>query len=256
MSDLSPLAQFAIMMGGIFAVLGVFMEVLQAAFDWNGVTAHHTRNEFPRTVEGPELRHSVNINSAVSTGMYVVATFVFFDQLLYSAPAPLGRVAFEIAAMLLIYDGLYYMLHRYAFHEWERGRRWHSVHHRIRSPRAKDSLFIHPMETFLGVATMLVSIVVTGLLSAHLLGGPGGVHTAAFGAGFFIYSALNIYVHSGVQVPTFPLRLLSTLSRNHDAHHTSMRGGYYASITPLWDTVFGTNRETVPVGARKRNPEH
>lgn len=252
MPELSPLAQYAVMMGVIFAVLGIAMEVLVAAFDWKIVAAHHVRKEYPRTVGDGELRRSVNINSVVSTGTYVFATAVFFDYLLYAGPVGAVPVVFEAAVMLAMYDFLYYLLHRFPFHEWETGRRWHSVHHRIRSPRAKDGLFIHPMETFLGVLAMLLSVIVAGVLSTRLFGGPGGIHIIAFGIGFFVYGFLNIYVHCGIQLPNFPFRALSTLSANHDAHHTSMRGGYYASISPLWDKVFGTDKETVPVGRRKR----
>jgi sterol desaturase/sphingolipid hydroxylase (fatty acid hydroxylase superfamily) len=60
---------------------------------------------------------------------------------------------------------------------------------------------------------------------------------------------LNLWIHSAITLPFFPLRGLSALVRHHDIHHESMKSGYYASITPLWDTVFGTARRPASVSA-------
>jgi sterol desaturase/sphingolipid hydroxylase (fatty acid hydroxylase superfamily) len=164
--------------------------------------------------------------------MFLIATFAGFDVLFYTGPLGAGRALLEIAGVLLLYDFLYYLLHRFVFHGWEVGARWHRFHHRIRSPRTKDSLYVHPMETFLGVAMMLISLGVLALF--------GGMHVVSFAIAFLIYSLLNLFVHSAIRLPWFPL---SALSRHHDIHHASMRGGYYASITPIWDVVFGTARD-------------
>jgi len=64
----------------------------------------------------------------------------------------------------------------------------------------------------------------------------------SFGAAFLVYSVLNVFVHSAFHLPFFPFRWLSSLSAHHDAHHSSMKGGYYASLSPLWDWVFRTAR--------------
>jgi sterol desaturase/sphingolipid hydroxylase (fatty acid hydroxylase superfamily) len=251
-ANLSPLAQFAIMMGVNFALIGILMEAMKAAFHWPALAKHRVRQELPRKVDKKEHKRTTIINSFSSTSMFLFFTFVFFDSLFYIDGATWGRMAFEVSAMLLFYDFLYYLLHRYIYHEWEVGRKWHSVHHRIRTPKTKDSLYTHPMETILGVCAMWVSIVATGLLAGYVFGGPGGMHIFAFGVGFFIYSVINLYIHSAVLIPVFPLNLLFALSKNHDAHHTSMRGGYYASITPFWDIVLKTNRANVP--PRNKNP--
>jgi len=36
------------------------------------------------------------------------------------------------------------------------------------------------------------------------------------------------------------IHAVSYLARKHDIHHTSMRGGNFASITPVCDILFGT----------------
>ena len=35
-------------------------------------------------------------------------------------------------------------------------------------------------------------------------------------------------------------RAMSAMTEHHDIHHASMKGGYYASITPVFDILFGT----------------
>ncbi len=258
MSDffsLPPLALFGIMMGGIFALTGILMALMSASFHWSFVAKHRTRTELPRKIDAAEHKRAVMMNSVLSTAIFACITVVFFDVLLYAGPLVPERLCFEIASMLLLYDFLYYLTHRFVFHEWSVGQKWHRIHHRIRSPRTKDSLYIHPMETILGVAMMIISIVITGLLAATLFGGANGLHILAFGIGFFIYSVLNLFIHSALQLPFFPFNLLGPLCKHHDMHHSSMRGGYYASITPIWDMLLCTNTETVPARSKKRAGE-
>jgi len=240
LASLSPLAQLAVLWAVVLAASGAGMALLAASFDWPAVARHRVRDELPRKIDPAEHRRAVLVNSLLSTSMFLTATFGFFDPLLYTGGVGVGRAIFEVAGVLLLYDFLYYLLHRFVFHQWEVGARWHRFHHRIRSPRTRDSLYVHPMETFLGVATMLASVAVIGLA-----GGPGGVHVVSFAIAFLVYSLLNLFVHSALRLPWFPLDRLCALARHHDAHHSSMRGGYYASITPIWDVVFGTARETV-----------
>ncbi|HEY8088744.1 MAG TPA: sterol desaturase family protein, partial [Polyangiaceae bacterium] len=62
---------------------------------------------------------------------------------------------------------------------------------------------------------------------------------------FLVYSLLNIWIHSAVDLPGLPL---SALVRHHDVHHETMKSGYYASITPIWDVLLGTARRTAEEG--------
>jgi sterol desaturase/sphingolipid hydroxylase (fatty acid hydroxylase superfamily) len=89
-----------------------------------------------------------------------------------------------------------------------------------------DSLYVHPAETAGGV---------TLFLAAAFLVAPVGV--LAFGMALLVYSVLNLWIHSAIDLPYLPL---SALVRHHDIHHESMKSGHYASISPLWDFVFGT----------------
>ena len=120
-------------------------------------------------------------------------------------------------------------MHRVAFHQWGPLRKVHVVHHAVRHPHSVDSLYLHPVETFLGLALLVVCSMIVG-----------PVHAATFCVVFAVYSFLNILVHCGLNLPFFPFRVVSFLARKHDVHHTSMKGGNYASLTPFFDKLFGT----------------
>lgn len=215
----------------VLSISGVFLAALSAFVDGAWHRRHMVREDRAPKVTPAEHRRSQVWNSIASTGLVFAVTNLARPHLFVDGPRPAWRIAAEIVAVLLAYDLGYYLLHRFAFHKWSVGSRIHAVHHRIRTPYARDSLYIHPVETLAGVGL---------LLACTWLVGPIGVWS--FGGVFLVYSLLNIFIHSAFHLPFFPFRWLSALPAHHDAHHRSMKGGYYASITPIWDVVFGTAR--------------
>jgi sterol desaturase/sphingolipid hydroxylase (fatty acid hydroxylase superfamily) len=187
------------------------------------------RKDKSHRVTPGEHRRSFVANSAVSTVMLFAVTNVGHGAMFVDDVRPVPRMALEAAAILALYDLGYYLLHRFVFHAWTPGARIHAVHHRIRTPYTKDSLYIHPLETFLGLGLFLLCTWVVGAVSVW-----------SFAAAFIVYSLLNVFIHSAFHWPGMPI--LSAMSHHHDLHHATMKGGYYASITPLWDIVFGTAR--------------
>ena len=130
--------------------------------------------------------------------------------------------------MLVVYDFAYYFMHRFPFHEWEWAKKVHAVHHVAKFPTAIDSLYLHPVENFLGIALLMTCVWAVG-----------PIHVYSFAALFFVYSQLNIAVHCGLHL-NGPLWYFGLLARKHDHHHHSMRAGNFASITPIPDILFGT----------------
>lgn len=220
-----------IMLAVVLSLSGVFMGAIGAFATSAYVSRHRTRVDRPTRIDASAHLKSRVINSIVSTGMVVAVTLGFGSRLFATAPVSALRTVAEAAAILALYDLGYYFLHRFAFHSWSVGRRVHSVHHSIRTPYANDSLYIHPAETAAGVGLFL---------GCAALIGPVGL--ASFGLAFLAYSVLNLYIHSSVELPFFPFNILSGLVRHHDIHHESMKSGYYASITPIWDVIFRTAR--------------
>lgn len=213
----------------VLAISGVAMWGLKALERSAFMRRYRDKEDLPRKVSDEEHRRSFTVNSAVSTGIVFALSFLLHGLLFRAETGGAARLVLEVVLVLLLYDFGYYLLHRFVFHEWSVGRRWHAVHHRIRTPYAADSLFIHPIETALGVLLLMVCVLIVGPISVY-----------AFGATFLIYSVLNVFIHSGFHLPFFPFRGLSALVTHHDIHHESMKSGYYASMTPLFDILFGT----------------
>jgi len=193
---------------------------------------HQARKDRPRKVPSAEHARNRTINSVLSTALVFGLCFLLHSVLFVDIEQSASQILLQTTLILALYDLGYYFLHRFAFHEWTVGRRWHGVHHRIRTPYVTDSLFIHPMETICGLMLFFGCVALVGPVSVY-----------AFGFAFFVYSAWNLFIHSAFHLPFFPFRALSSLVTNHDLHHRSMKAGYYASLTPLYDLLFGTATE-------------
>jgi len=182
-----------------------------------------------RGIDGATLQRSVKLNSAVSVIFMFSCAFLFSDYLMYSGDVALWRIPLEIAMVVVIYDFIYYGVHRYPFHEWKILRAVHEVHHQTRHPRGVDSLLLHPLETCLGLGAFLVSFAVVG-----------GVSVPSFAVLFIGYTVLNVVNHAGINFQNFPLRSMGWLAVKHDKHHRRDLAGNYAFLTTIPDTLFGT----------------
>jgi sterol desaturase/sphingolipid hydroxylase (fatty acid hydroxylase superfamily) len=213
----------------VLALSGVLMFVAAAAYRTPTLAKCRLKDDPNRKVSGKRLYVRVFANMTFSTALVFAIAYGAYDWLFTEADVPLWRTGVQLVAILLVYDFLYYLMHRFAFHQWAWLKKVHAVHHTVRHPNAVDSLYLHPLETFLGLFLLMVCTAALGPVT------PG-----AFGVVFGAYSFLNILVHCGLDIPMTGLRTIGFLARKHDLHHTSMRGGNFASITPIWDRLFGT----------------
>lgn len=221
--------QLAAILAGILLCSAFFMPLFGALASTEFVRRHRTREDRPYRISPAAYRKSAAMNALVSGGLLFGIPLLCQARMFVGEPVGLLRTLYEAAAVLALYDLGYYLLHRFVFHEWSVGRKIHSVHHTNRTPYAKDSLYIHPIETASGVGLLLLCSWAVG---------PIGV--SSFAVVLFVYSFLNVFIHSNVDLRFFPFRSLTALVRNHNIHHDSMKAGFYASITPLWDYVFRT----------------
>lgn len=160
---------------------------------------------------------------AVYGGLYLLS-----DKLLDGRRAGLWTVLGQAALVLLVYDFAYYFLHR-AMHI-KKVMRWvHGVHHRARNPSALESFYLDPLELFAGLGLMFLSTWVVGPVDVN-----------AFGLVFFVYSTLNILVHSGIELRSKLAAPIDFLAKKHHVHHMQNFGKNYSSLTPLPDLLFGT----------------
>lgn len=214
----------------VLLMSGLLMLVTKLAYHWAPLAPTRIHPEPARKLRGKRLYRAVFGNMVFSGALVFAFTYGARPWLVSEPGGVFGlRTVLHGAAVLLVYDFFYYLLHRFAFHEWTVLRRVHAVHHRVRHPHAVDSLYLHPLESFLGQGLLFCCIALLGPLSPVAFVGVVGMH-----------SFLNILVHSGLDLPLFPFRTLGFLARKHDLHHVSMKGGNYASLTPLFDRLFGT----------------
>lgn len=212
----------------IFAISAITMVGLARVYERASLAKYRIREERVRKLQGMRLYKSVLSNSTVSAVLVFAVVYGFYPHLVHVQHTSWWWMSFEAAAILLLYDFLYYLTHRFAFHEWKVLKPVHAVHHMAKYPRAMDSLWLHPLEMCIGLGLLLLCTWIVG-----------PVHEYTFALAFFVYSILNIVIHCGLDLP-FPFRVLGFLARKHDKHHVSMRGGNYASITPIFDILFGT----------------
>lgn len=177
------------------------------------------------------LRSSNLISLATNIVFFVgmLPFFVTFES------QSIGKMALDLFLILMVYDFFYYLTHRFLFHGNGYFKKVHGIHHQARTRVSSvDSLLLHPWEVFIGTALFFV---VTAALSL-IMGSPFHVATAT--AATIIYTQINQLNHTRIDNDRFPWKTLSWIAQSHDAHHINMHKGNYATITLLYDFLFGT----------------
>lgn len=217
------------MLTGVLVSAATLMVVLAVLYRLPRFAPRRIFDDVHRKLTAESMKGRLLANALFSGALAYALALGPQKYLFHQRPTPIVTMVLQAAAILFLYDVGYYAMHRFLFHQWRWMKRVHAVHHMVRHPNALDSLFLSPVETFCGLALLTVCTWIVG-----------PVHIVTYGIAFAAYSYLNILVHSGLDLPFFPFRIASYLARKHDTHHTSMRGGNFASITPLCDLVFGT----------------
>lgn len=151
-----------------------------------------------------------------------------YDYLIHNDTEPLFVIPLQVLGVLVIYDFMFYWVHR-TFHLPLLMKYVHHVHHKVRYPMAVDDLYLHPVDTLWVTTLLFISIAIVGPLS-----------TPAFITTLFIYVFINNTIHSGMKL-THPIFALTNYwARMHDGHHAKNPRANFGSIFPVWDAVFGT----------------
>jgi sterol desaturase/sphingolipid hydroxylase (fatty acid hydroxylase superfamily) len=150
---------------------------------------------------------------------------------------PWWKVLLDIFVILMFYDFFYYLTHRFLFHDggflggplmWV-----HAVHHQQLNPCRMDSSYIHPLEVVLGLALYAGSIFV---LSRFM----GNFHVVTIIITWVAFSEINLHNHDLWKADRFPYKYLNYMSQMHHYHHAKFTGGNFATISLLYDWLFGT----------------
>jgi sterol desaturase/sphingolipid hydroxylase (fatty acid hydroxylase superfamily) len=178
----------------------------------------------------------VNNRAGLITNLvFYVAVLPFCVDL---EPRPLWRHAVDMVAVLMVFDFFYYLTHRFLFH----GKllsKVHALHHQARTPTFVDALYVHPLETTIGLGLYLGSIP----LIAALSGAPLNAFSMALAT--LVFTQVNTINHTFVNLPYFPFKTVDYITSIHAAHHVDMNQGNYATLTMVYDWLFGTLEEPV-----------
>jgi sterol desaturase/sphingolipid hydroxylase (fatty acid hydroxylase superfamily) len=185
------------------------------------------------------FRAAVKVNNKAGLITNVVFYFAILPWCVDLAPRPLWRHAVDLVVVLMVFDFFYYLTHRFLFHG-KPLRKIHALHHQARTPTYIDALYVHPVETTIGLVLFLGTIP----LIAAITGGPLNAFSMAVAA--LIFTQVNTINHTYVNLPYFPYKTLDWVTSIHAAHHVDMNQGNYATLTMLYDWLFGTLE--APVG--------
>lgn len=152
-------------------------------------------------------------------------------------PQPWWRLLVDTFVILMVYDFVYYLTHRYLFHAggpFDGPLMWmHAVHHRQHNPCKMDSSYIHPLEVAIGLGLYVATIFFLSLVM-------GRFHVATIVITWIAFSGINLHNHNLWESDRFPFRYLNYSAKMHHNHHARFTGGNYATITLLYDWMFGT----------------
>jgi sterol desaturase/sphingolipid hydroxylase (fatty acid hydroxylase superfamily) len=171
----------------------------------------------------------------VTNALFFVAVLPFCVNL---AARPLWQHALDVVAVLMFFDFVYYLTHRFLFH----GKlliRVHALHHQALKPTYIDAHYVHPLETTIGLVLFLGSIPLVAVLSG------GALNAFSMALATLVFTQVNTLNHTYVNLPYFPFKTLDYITSIHAAHHVNMSRGNYATLTMLYDWLFGTLEEPV-----------
>ena len=156
-------------------------------------------------------------------------------------PVSVWRGLLDIVLILMVYDFGYYLTHRFLLHARHDSRfavlryfrRVHAVHHQARDPSHIDAYYVHPVETFMGQELFHLSVLGLGLAL-------GGFHVVSVAIASLVYIQMNTFNHVKFAVPGRRYKVLNWISYKHHVHHIDMSKGNYATVSLLYDKMFGT----------------
>jgi sterol desaturase/sphingolipid hydroxylase (fatty acid hydroxylase superfamily) len=189
----------------------------------------HDRQKLAQSKYPPVVAANRKVGLACNLTFFIV--ILPFCATLESQPA--WKILLDIIAILMFYDFIYYLSHRFWFHGKGWMRQLHALHHQARNPTHIDAHYVHPFETFIGISLYVATV---AALAALL----GPFNAATIVVTFVVFVQVNTINHTYIDLPRFPFKTLTWITAKHHRHHENMQMGNYATITLLYDRMFGT----------------
>lgn len=226
----------------LIAMLGIFLIPLVMRHVFNLIPAFAAadklnRDTFKAKMQKPAYKANLMWNRKWSL-FFLVAIFGAIVPFTLTAELPRWwELLLDCFVILMVYDFFYYLTHRFAFHQskWFLGPlTWmHAVHHRQHNPCRGDSSYIHPLEIAIGLGLYVATI-----FGLSFVMGKFSVPTVI--VTWMAFSNINLHNHDLWESDRFPFRYWNHVAVMHHNHHARFTGGNYATITLLFDWMFGT----------------
>lgn len=223
----------------IVLIVGIIMVAQKVVFSIPAIAKNrefnNEQNKRKWRKKGPKYQHRVKSSQKIGLG-FTLAFYILVQPFIVTLEAqPIWKVMLDVFLILMIYDFFYYITHRFLFHGQGYFRRVHAVHHQARSRVSSiDSHLLHPWEIFIGSALFYMVTTVYAIISGEPF------HFATIVITSIIYTQINQINHCRIDLHTAPWRAINWIAIKHDAHHIDMHKGNYATITLLYDWLFGT----------------
>ncbi|MBY0399120.1 sterol desaturase family protein [Myxococcota bacterium] len=150
---------------------------------------------------------------------------------------PVWWLFVQIPVALLVFDFMYYWTHRSIFHG-NLLRKVHALHHQARKPTYVDALYVHPLETTIGLMLFLGSMPIVAAITGTTL------NVFSMVVATYNFTQLNSLNHVYTRFPAkFPFTWIDYITGVHASHHVDMNHGNYATLTMFYDKLFGTFEE-------------
>ena len=204
-------------------------------------TLNNEQNREKWRNKAQKYHHRVKSSQKIGAGFTLAFYFLVQPFIVSMEAQPVWKVLLDVILILMVYDFFSYLMHRFVFLGQGYFRKVHAVHHQARSRVSSiDSHLLHPWEIFLGIALFYVVTVCMAIVQGHPF------HFSTIVITSVIYTQLNQINHCRIDLDNAPWKTLNWIAIRHDAHHIDMHRGNYATITLLYDWLFGT-LETHPL---------
>ncbi|HWE28517.1 MAG TPA: sterol desaturase family protein, partial [Polyangia bacterium] len=143
----SPMVKFYAIIVSILALDGALLTFLAFAYHSKRFEAYRISLKESMKVPGAERLKNIAFIAVLSLMAVIGMTGAIYPFTFHQHVVSAWRIAFEILAILLVYDFAYYWLHRLM--HTKKGMRWvHGRHHEVRNPTAMESFYLTPAELF------------------------------------------------------------------------------------------------------------
>lgn len=198
---------------------------------------HTNKAAYQKKMEIARYRANQKMNMSWGLLFMVVIFGAILPFCLTLQAPPWWRIPVDVVVILLVYDFVYYFAHRFLFHDngflggplvW-----MHAVHHQQHNPCRGDSSYIHPLEVAIGLGLYVGTIFFLSRLM-------GEFSIVSIVITWIAFQVINVHNHALWSADRFPFRYMNYLSVMHHHHHAKFTGGNYATISLLYDWMFGT----------------